>query len=48
MNYVIKEYTEYHEQDILPLYKSVGWVNYTKNPEMLQNAYAHSLKIYAA
>ena len=48
MTYVIKEYTEYREQYILPLYKSVGWVNYTKNPEMLQNAYAHSLKIYAA
>ena len=48
MEYVIKEYTNYNEQEILALCKSVGWTNYTNNPEMLKNAYAHSLKIYGA
>lgn len=48
MEFIIKEYKGYSEKEILPLYDSVGWINYTKNPEMLQNAYCHSLKIYAA
>lgn len=48
MEYIIKEYTVYRENEILPIYESVGWTNYTKNPQMLKEAYAHSLKIYAA
>jgi len=48
MEYSITEYMDYNEQEILPLYESVGWVNYTKRPKMLQAAYLHSLKIYAA
>ncbi|MBE6730409.1 MAG: GNAT family N-acetyltransferase [Ruminococcaceae bacterium] len=48
MEFIIKEYKGYSEKEILPLYDSVGWINYTKNPEMLQNAYCYSLKIYAA
>ena len=48
MDYYIKEYNEYNEQEVLELYKSVGWENYTKNPEMLKAAYNHSLKIYGA
>ena len=48
MEFVIKEYRDYKENEILPLYESVGWVNYTKNPEMLKEAYNHSLKIYGA
>ncbi|MBE5874024.1 MAG: GNAT family N-acetyltransferase [Lachnospiraceae bacterium] len=48
MTYYIKEYIDYNEQEILPLYESVGWINYTKNPVMLREAYKHSLKIYAA
>lgn len=48
MEYLIKEYTSYNESEILELYSSVGWVNYVNNPEMLINAYAHSLKIYGA
>ena len=32
----------------MPLYESVGWQNYTQRPQMLKEAYAHSLKIYAA
>lgn len=45
MRFSIKEYTEYKEQEILHLYHSVGWSNYTQNPEMLKSAYEHSLKI---
>lgn len=48
MTFRIREYTDYNEQEILPLYERVGWINYVKNPLMLKEAYAHSLKIYAA
>lgn len=48
MEYNITEYMDYNEQEILPLYESVGWVSYTNRPKMLQEAYLHSLKIYAA
>ena len=48
MRFSIKEYTEYKEQEILHLYHSVGWTNYTQNPEMLKKAYDHSLKIIGA
>ena len=48
MNFIIKEYENYRENEILSLYKSVGWINYTNNPEMLKNAYKNSLKIYGA
>ncbi len=45
---IVKEYITYNEKEILNLYKSVGWTNYTNNPEMLKNAYAHSLKTFGA
>ena len=48
MDYYIKEYINYNEQEVLSLYKSVGWANYIQNPEMLKAAYNHSLKIYGA
>lgn len=48
MNITIKEYTQYNETEILNLYKSVGWTNYSDKPEMLKNAYANSLKILGA
>jgi len=48
MEYCISEYVDYNEQEILPLYESVGWRNYTQRPQMLKEAYARSLKIYAA
>lgn len=48
MAYSIREYTGYDEREILPLYESVSWTNYTRNPEMLRQAYAHSLRVYAA
>ena len=48
MEFSIKEYRTYHESELLDLYKSVGWTNYTDNPDMLRNAYANSLKILGA
>lgn len=48
MEFLIKEYKNYNDEEILNLYKSVGWTNYTSNPQMLQAAYAHSLKILGA
>ena len=48
MQYIIKEYEKYEEEEILSLYQSVGSVNYINNPLMLKNAFYHSLKIYAA
>ena len=48
MKYCIREYTDYNEQEVLALYASVGWTNYTSNAQMLKSAFAHSLKIYAA
>ena len=30
-------------EKVLSLYESVGWTNYTWRPEMLRQAYAHSL-----
>ena len=48
MQFTIKEYSIYNEGEILNLYDSVGWSNYTSNPSMLKNAYKHSLKILGA
>ena len=48
MEFAIKEYNKYNESEILNLYQSVGWINYTNNPNMLKNAYANSLKILGA
>lgn len=48
MEFSIKEYKEYNEEEILNLYKNVGWINYTNNPNMLKAAYANSLKILGA
>jgi len=48
MEISIKEYKTYNESEILSLYTSVGWTNYTNHPEMLKNAYANSLKTLGA
>ena len=45
---VIRPYETYNEAEILPLYESVGWTNYTRDPAMLRDAYAHSLLTLAA
>ena len=48
MQFTVKEYSIYNEQEILHLYDSVAWTNYTSNPSMLANAYEHSLKALGA
>ena len=48
MEFSVKEYQEYKEQEILSLYESVGWINYVNNADMVRNAYANSLKILGA
>ena len=35
-------------EEILPLYETVGWSNYTSNPTMLKNALEHSLFLISA
>ena len=48
MEFTLDEYTEYNEVEILNLYTSVGWTNYTDKPNMIENAYKNSLKIIGA
>lgn len=48
MQFTIKEYSMYNEEEILNLYDRVGWSSYTSKPSMLKNAYKHSLKILGA
>lgn len=48
MEFSIREYQNYNEDEIISLYKSVGWVNYTNNPLMLKESFANSLKILGA
>lgn len=43
MNIVICEYETYSENEILPLYESVGWTAYTRTPELLRRAFEKSL-----
>lgn len=44
----VREYTPFRTEEILPLYRSVGWTRYTKRPDMLKEAVRHSLKVLAA
>lgn len=44
----IKEMKAFDMDELLALYASVGWTNYTDNPEMLKQAYEHSLLILEA
>lgn len=44
----VKEYSLYHRDEILDLYESVGWTNYTARPKMLKGAYENSLLTLAA
>ena len=45
---IIEEYVTINITEILPLYESVGWTNYTNRPDMLEASYKNSLKILAA
>lgn len=44
----ICEYTHYQEEEILALYRSVGWTAYTDCPDTLRNGFDHSLLTLAA
>ncbi len=44
----LRELTEFDFQEILPLYAAVGWTNYTDRPEMLRQAFRHSLLVLGA
>lgn len=43
-----RDHSRCDAHEILSLYASVGWTNYTAQPEMLERAFAHSLAILAA
>jgi len=40
---VIRDYAAFDCNDIMNLYTSVGWTNYTDHPQMLEKAYKNSL-----
>ncbi len=44
----IREYTAYDEQEILSLYRSVGWIAYTDRPQVLKAGFENSLLCLAA
>lgn len=46
--YSILPYSNYQDEEIKQLYKSVGWTSYLRYPELLPKAYANSLKTFAA
>ena len=45
---IICEYKQYIEQEILPLYASVGWTAYTDHPEQLRKGFENSMLTLAA
>ena len=45
---IICEYMHYIEQEILPLYASVGWTAYTDHPEQLRKGFENSMLTLAA
>ena len=44
----IREYTVYREDEILSLYRSVGWSAYTDHPDTLRKGFENSLLTLAA
>ncbi len=44
----IKPYPKYNEEEILSLYRSVGWTAYTDQPERLRLGFEGSLSVLAA
>lgn len=44
----IIEYRTYREEEILPLYVSVGWTAYTDAPDVLHRGFERSLLTFAA
>lgn len=44
----IREYFPFRTDEILPLYESVGWIAYTRDPDKLRRAFENSLLALAA
>ena len=44
----IREYTPFHADEILDLYTQVGWTAYTKNMQVLEQGFQHSLLVFGA
>ncbi len=44
----IKKYENFHLEEILNLYQSVGWTNYLERISVLEEAYANSLCVIGA
>ena len=44
----IKKYENFHLEEIINLYKSVGWTNYLERIDILEEAYANSLCVLGA
>ena len=44
----IREYTEFNLREVMELYSSAGWVNYTRNPQVLVSAFKNSLLVLGA
>jgi len=45
---VICEYRQYIQEEILPLYESVGWTAYTDHPEVLRKGFENAMLTLAA
>lgn len=43
MEFTIREYINYNEEEILRLYESVGWIAYTRSPDVLRRGFEKSL-----
>ena len=48
MDFQIREYVRYEQDEVLALYESVGWTGYTCRFEIMEHAFAQSLIIYGA
>ena len=48
MRVEIRDYSAYRAEEILPLYEAVGWIAYTRRPEMLEAAFRGSLCVLGA
>jgi len=48
MDFEIREYIRYKRDEVLALYESVGWTGYTCRFDIMEQAFAQSLKIYGA
>ena len=45
---VIRKYENFHLEEIIKLYQSVGWTNYLERISVLEEAYANSLCVIGA